>query len=115
MEQQRRRSPRYRADWRARYRKDATSVWRGCWVIDISWEGAALELEGVAEDEALVGQFTVVLDSVSDGEDGVELNAEIRHRFRTPLGRVIVGVEFSPLNPEQLRRLRLLMGLRTVE
>jgi hypothetical protein len=114
MEQQRRRSQRHRADWKARYRKDPPSAWRGCWIIDISWEGAALELEGVAEDEALVGQLTVLLDSGSEDEDGAELSAEIRHWFRTPLGRVIVGVEFSPLNPEQLRLLRLLMGLRVV-
>ena len=59
MTESRRRSTRYPADWAARFRFDPVAAWRSCRIIDVSWEGAALELDDVAEAEPLAGLLFV--------------------------------------------------------
>jgi hypothetical protein len=107
-----RRSPRYPADWAARYRLDARAAWRRCQLIDVSSDGAAIELHGVAHDEPLVGIFHLEIMSVTGSDDGIPVRGAIRHRSRTAMGRVLVGIEFEALTVEQLRMLELLVNLR---
>ena len=107
-----RRVPRHPTDWAARFRLDVQAEWRECQVIDVSSDGAALELHGVGDDEPLDGRFHLELTSVNDGEDGVPVTGLIRHRTRTAMGRVIVGIEFQGLTAEQLRLLELLVSRR---
>src|SRR5438128_6828926 len=110
MTEQRRRSRRYPADWAARFRFDPTSEWRSCRLIDVSWEGAALELYGVDEEEPLVGPMHVDIKSVTGSDDGILVRGTIRHRARTAIGRTIVGIEFRRLDVEELQLLRLLVS-----
>jgi hypothetical protein len=110
---QRRRAPRYPADWSARYRFDAPTDWRECRIIDVSAHGAAVELSWVDPDDDLVGWFHLEVSSASGDEAGISVRSQIRHRARLEGGRVIVGVEFFGLRDEQVNLLRLLVGLRT--
>ena len=112
MTDQRRRSLRYPADWAARFRFDPRAEWRNCRLIDVSWEGAALELHGVDDDEPLAGPMFVDIKSVTGSDDGIFVSAVIRHRARTAIGRTIVGIEFHRLSVEELQLLRLLVSLR---
>jgi PilZ domain len=109
---QRRRAPRYPADWAARYRFDTRAEWRNCRLIDVSWEGAALELHAVDDDEPLVGLFDLEIKSVTGSDGGIPVRGEIRHHLRTAMGRVIVGIEFRDLTIEELQLLQLLVSLR---
>jgi hypothetical protein len=111
MTDQRRRSRRYPADWAARFRFDPASEWRNCRLIDVSWEGAALELYGVDDDEPLDGAMFVDIKSVTGSDDGIFVSGLIRHRARTAIGRTIVGIEFRRLDAEELQLLRLLVSL----
>ena len=43
MTNDRRRSRRITADWAARFRFATDADWRPCRLIDVSWDGAALE------------------------------------------------------------------------
>jgi hypothetical protein len=107
-----RRIPRHPTDWAARFRLDAEVEWRDCQVIDVSADGAALELQGVAADEPLAGRFDLEITSVDDGDHPVSVTGIIRHGKRTAMGRVLVGIEFQELTDEQLRLLELLVSLR---
>ena len=98
------------SDRPARYRLGGGSAWRECQIIDVSWDGAAIELHGVDDDEPLVGPFDLEVMSATD--DGVLVGGDIRHRTRTSLGRVIIGIEFRALTVEQLQLLRLLVSAR---
>src|SRR6476469_3670536 len=113
MTDQRRRSLRHPADWAARFRVDRRADWRTCRLIDVSWEGAALELYGVDDDEPLLGPMFLEVKSVTGGDDGISVTARVRHRARTAIGRTIVGVEFHRLSLDELQLLRLLVTLRT--
>jgi hypothetical protein len=112
MTEQRRRSRRYATDWAASFRFDPAAEWRKCRLIDVSWDGAALELYGVDDDEPLVGSMHVEIKSISGGDDGIFVRGFIRHRARTAIGRVIVGMEFRRLSAEEMQLLRLLVSLR---
>ena len=106
-----RRSPRYPADWTARYRLDPNDAWRGCRVIDVSFDGAALELMSISLVDGLVGPIYLQISSVAGDQVGVGIRAVIRRREQLD-GRVIVGVEFSVLRAEERNLLHLLVGLR---
>ena len=112
MTESRRRSTRYPADWAARFRFDSIAAWRSCRFIDVSWEGAALELHDVADAEPLTGPMFVDIVSVAGGDQSVELNGVIRHGARTAMGRTLVGIEFKRLSREELQLLRMLVSLR---
>jgi hypothetical protein len=107
-----RRLPRYPTDWAACYRLDVRGPWRNCQLIDVSWYGAAIELHGVGDDEPLEGLFHLEIESVGGSDDGVPVSGLIRHRTRTAMGRVIVGIEFHGLTVEQLQLLEFLVKLR---
>jgi hypothetical protein len=109
---ERRRLPRSPGDWAARYRFDDRAAWRDCQVIDVSWDGAALDLQGVGGDEPLEGPFHLEITSVSGSDDRIPVRGVIRHRGRTALGRVLVGIEFQSLTAEQLALLQVLVSLR---
>jgi PilZ domain len=112
MTNQRRRSRRYPTDWAARFRFDAAAAWRTCRLIDVSWDGAALELYGVGDDEPLTGPMDVDITPVTGSDDGILLRGSIRHRARTAIGRVIVGIEFRRLSADEMQVLRLLVSVR---
>ena len=103
--------PRHPADWAARYRLDVRTV-AECQLIDVSSDGAAIELHGVDDSEPLVGPFDLEIMSVTGSDDGIPVRGLIRHRSRTAMGRVLVGIEFGALTVEQLRLLRLLVSPR---
>ena len=106
-----RRSPRYLTDWSAQYRLDPDDEWRACLVLDVSLDGAALELS----DTALVGGLGLLhlqIASVADDQPGVVIRAVIRRTSQADGGRVIVGVEFSVLRADERQLLQLLVGLR---
>jgi hypothetical protein len=109
-----RRAPRYAADWAARYRLDERDEWRACRVVNVSLDGAALELVGVTFVEALTGPIIVQIASISGDEIGVTVRAVIRRHEQLESGQVLVGVEFSVLRDEERRLLRLLVGLRNL-
>src|SRR3954469_4885031 len=112
MTEQRRRSRRYPTDWGAGFRFDAPAGWRPCRLIDFSWDGAALELYGVDDDEPLVGPIDVHVTPVTGSDDDILLRGSIRHRARTSIGRVIVGIELRRLSADEMQVLRLLVSLR---
>lgn len=107
-------TPRYATDWVARYRFGKRKPWQNCQIVDLSRDGAAVELQGVDPDR-VAGQRKIHLQiqSVLGVGRGAPLIAEIRHRSRTPGGGVLVGVQFQDLPAEQFRLLGLLAGLGT--
>ena len=111
MTESRRRSTRYPADWAARFRFDPVGPWRDCRLIDVSWEGAALALDDVAEAEPLAGLlFVDIVELV--GDETIHLHGVVRHGARTAMGRTLVGIEFRRLDREELRLLRTLVSVR---
>jgi hypothetical protein len=105
---------RYATDWVARYRFSRRKAWQDCQILDVSRDGAALELRGV-DPERVAGERRIHLQiqSVLGVGPGAPLLAEVRHCRQTAGGRVLVGVEFNDLPAEQFRLLGLLVGLRT--
>jgi hypothetical protein len=108
-----RRSPRYPAEWAAQYRYDTTAPWRGCRVIDVSLDGAAVELYDSADDEPELGRFYLQVCSVVGGEVGVTVRAMLRRHLRRDNGQLLAGIEFAPLQPAERKLLQLLVSLRT--
>jgi hypothetical protein len=110
-----RRQPRYPADWVARYRFDRRQSWQDCRVLDLSRDGAALELQGIGTHRAVrENSLYLQIESVLGVPNGATLRADIRHCGRTSGGKVFVGIEFRELPAEQFRLLGLMAGLRSV-
>ena len=105
-------APRTAAEWSARYRFDAGSEWRQCLIVDLSFDGAAVQLYDVAPHEALVGPLDVEISSIARDEVGVALRTIIRDADRRSADRVIVDVEFAHWRREESLLLHLLVGLR---
>jgi len=113
----RRRSRRERAGWPGHYARAASPrhewervshwslEWSGCRVLDVSVDGAALELLGPA---VTVGDFVVVdLQLVRSTVTRVALTGEVRHES-TVDGNQRIGIEFvdvSDLEHALLHRL----------
>src|SRR4051812_11583371 len=123
MTDERRRAQRVRADWAAEFRVGADDVWRECRVIDVSFDGAALELDGVTTVEGLHGPIELRISSVAGdtagaagaaGAAGIALQAVLRRSVQLE-ARVIAGVEFAGLRAEERSLLQLLVGLRSIE
>src|SRR4051812_44098239 len=103
MTDERRRAQRVRADWAAEFRVGADDVWRECRVIDVSFDGAALELDGVTTVEALHGPIELRISSVAGdtaGAAGIALQAVLRRSVQLEAG-VIAGVEFAGLRAQE--------------
>ena len=98
---ERRSSPRYHVDWNGRYRLDPADAWRGCRVLDVSRDGAALELHDVTLAAGIVGSIELQIVGVSHGAIGVTdtvgltFNGVIRHHVPLAAHRVSAGVEFN--------------------
>ena len=112
MTNDRRRSRRVAADWAARFRFSADADWRPCRLIDVSWDGAALQLTDVGGDEPLTGRMYVEIVSLAGSEPAITVNGMIRHGARTAMGRTLVGMEFLRLSKDELQLLRLLVSRR---
>jgi hypothetical protein len=108
MTDRRRRSRRYPTDWTARFRFDLAAEWRSARFIDVSWEGAALELHDVGDDEPLDGVIYVEITSSTEVDQTIAMHGWIRHRARTAIGRVLVGVEFRRVEADEMQVLRQL-------
>ena len=83
-----------------------------CRVLDVSLDGAALELSDTALVGGLVGLLHLQIASVAGDQPGVVIRAVIRRTSQADGGRVIVGVEFSVLRADERQLLQLLVGLR---
>jgi hypothetical protein len=112
MTDQRRRSRRYPTDWTVRFRFDLAAEWRRARFIDVSWEGAALELHGVRDDEPLDGVIHLELCSATEVGQTIAIHGWIRHRARTAMGRVLVGIELRRLDFDEMHVLRQLADRR---
>jgi len=108
-----RRSPRYSTDWAAQYRYHHTEPWRACRIIDVSFDGAAIELYETTSNDPVEGRFHLQVCSIVDGEAGVSVDATLRRHVEPPDGRLIVGIEFAALAPMTRNLLQLLVRLRT--
>ena len=113
MRKEPRRLPRFPTDWPARFRFDTAAEWRTCRLTDISWEGASLDLEDIADGEPLAGQIHVEIKSVN-GEDDIDVPSQIRNSTRTGRRQARVGVKFEPLEEELYAVFNVLMSLRAV-
>jgi hypothetical protein len=113
MRKEPRRLPRFPTDWPARFRFDTAAEWRTCRLTDISWEGASLDLEDIADGEPLAGQIHVEIKSVN-GEDDIDVPSQIRHSTRTGRRQARVGIKFEPLEEELYAVFNVLMSLRAV-
>ena len=110
-----RRSPRYSADWVARYRFDRRQSWQDCRVLDLSRDGAALELQGIGTHRVIsASSLYLQIESVLGVPAGMPVRADIRHRGRTSGDRTFVGIAFRELSAEHFRLLGLMAGLRNV-
>jgi PilZ domain len=110
---QRRSSPRYPADWSARYRGDPNAEWRACRIIDLSEHGAAVELR-LAPGTSVEPRLQIEISSLVRDEAGVVLWGDIRHQTPTGSDRLLVGIEFAPIGNDQANLLRLLVALRSI-
>jgi hypothetical protein len=99
-------------EWSARYQLGLGSEWRECRIVDLSFEGAAVELHDVAPLEPLVGPLSVEISSIASDQVGVELRTVIRHADLLEADRAIVDVEFAHWRREESLLLHLLVGLR---
>ena len=100
------------ADWPGRYRFDERDEWRACRVVNVSLDGAVLEVGGVTFLELLSGPIALEIASVVSDETGVALRAVIRRKNQLDDGRVLLGVEFGVLRDEERNLLLLLIKLR---
>ena len=92
-----RREVRVQVGWHARYRLDSHGPWLTCRVIDLSVDGAALELP---EDAPSPTSRLILLD-VQCGETppgDVVLRADVRSLCFAPNGRHRIGVMFVNVN-----------------
>jgi hypothetical protein len=81
------------ASWDARYRLDSHGPWLTCRVIDVSLQGAALELP----ENAYAPRSRLIFLELRDGEetpDGVALRADVRSLSFARNGRHRIGVMF---------------------
>jgi hypothetical protein len=98
--------------WSARYRFDPLSGWRECRIVDLSFEGATVELDDIARGEAVIGKLDLEISSIASDQVGVTLRTVIRGADRLPAGRVVVDVGFAHWRREESLLLHLLVGLR---
>jgi hypothetical protein len=106
------RAPGEGPDWSARYRFDAQSAWRDCWIVDISFEGAEVELDDISPAERLVGNLELEISSIASDQVGIVLRTVIQRADRPSPGRAMVGLDFAHWGREESLLLHLLVGLR---
>ena len=111
---ERRRAERRRTDWTAHVRLDGDDEWRPCRVIDVSFDGAALELDAAAVGQEPGAPVQLRVQSIAGGDAGIQLSARLR-RVERSAERVVAGLEFSEVRDEERRLLQLLVGLRSLE
>ena len=83
-------------------------------MIDVSFDGAALELFGVTAVDRLQGPLQLRVSSIAGDGGGILLRAVVRRLVQSE-ARVIAGVEFAVLRAEERNLLHLLVGLRSLE
>ena len=88
-----RRSRRLAMRWPARYMPPGDECWVDCSVVDLSIDGAALEIPLPAEEPQ--GRVAVELQSVDAQPIGLQLLAKVRHWNDTGDGLLRIGVEFE--------------------
>jgi hypothetical protein len=92
------RSANYRFDWQA--------AWRPCRMIDVCFDFAVVELFG-ADDDELIGSLHLRVLPLIDREGDMTIRTNVSGRVRLANGRVIVGVGFRALVPDERRLLQL--------
>jgi len=99
-----------RADGPTHYRLASAGVWRPCRILDISSDGAAVELYDTGPVENFGGRLSLKVAPIAGG-GGFVLRTWIRTSARLETGRVLVGVGHQGLTREQLDLLRRLIQL----
>jgi hypothetical protein len=112
-EVERRRSPRYPTDLSVRYRISSDAPWRNCHILDVSDDGATIQLQDIEPGESFGSRIDLEISSRPQDAIGVVLTAQIRRRSRQPDG-LLIGVEFTSTGSDRVNLLRLLVGLRSV-
>ena len=101
---QRRRWQRHPSSLPVEYRFSREARWRTCRIIDVSEQGATVELQDLARGESFGERIDLEISSVPQDGVGVVLRARIRRRSRQPDG-LVIGVEFMPTDCVNLLRL----------
>ena len=89
--------------WGASYRIGSDEDWFACRLLDISLDGASIELAGDVPDgpcEEL--PFVVQIESIAEDEVGVSVPATIERVDRDSRGSVVVDVAFSARREERM-------------
>jgi hypothetical protein len=109
----RRRTARQVAGWSGQYALagSAADGWCACRVLDVSFDGARLELLAVP---ARVGQRLLVeLQVTGPNVVASPLRAIVRHTASGLEGGQVVGIEFSDVDDAALALLRLLISVQS--
>jgi hypothetical protein len=89
--------------WGATYRIGDDETWSSCRLLDISLDGASIELSGVVvEDDLAEVPFLLQIDSIADDEVGITVRATIQHLEQRDDGSVVAEVEFSARREERM-------------
>jgi hypothetical protein len=107
-------APRDESGWCARYRIGAEPAWSECRLLDISLDGAVVELAGdLADGLSAELPFFLQIDSIADDQVGVTMPAAIRSLERGASGGPTAEIEFSARREERML-LHLLVRLRAL-
>ena len=89
--------------WGATYRIGDDEDWSGCRLLDITLDGASIELCGDVPD-GVVDElpFVLQIDSIVDDEVGITMPATIEHLERSATGSVVAEVGFSARREERM-------------
>ncbi len=109
-----RHAPRQHETRLATYRLDGLTEWRASRVIDVSFDGAALELYHADAGDELTGWLYLGVEPAADDRGGFTLRTMLRGGVQLENGRVIVVVGFGPLASSQRQLLHDLVTLRSL-
>jgi hypothetical protein len=98
----------------ATYRFDPLAAWRASRVIDVSFDGAALELYQADADDELAGWLYLGVEPDADDPGGFTIRTTLRGGVLLENGRVIVVVGFGPLPSDRRQLLHGLVTLRSL-
>jgi hypothetical protein len=91
------------AGWGAAYCIGDDETWSECRLLDITLEGAQLELTGDVPDGAIPeSPLFLQIESIAGDEVGITMRAAISNLDRTADGTLVAGIEFSARREERM-------------
>ena len=106
---ERRGTHRHPSDYRARYvADDRDDGWQTCRIVDLSHEGAALELSG--PDLPLLSLVRVELPLATSSATRIVLVGRVRNTGPGTGARIRVGIEWRNVTPLEDQLLRVLLN-----